>query len=68
MQVKGQGFFKKTEPELTFPRYMVMSQNHYKPSWGTKHYRRLKNIVVYMEWVPNLREVQEHQEVRRSPR
>lgn len=30
-QVKGQGTWRKTQPKLDFPNYVLLSQNHYKP-------------------------------------
>ena len=36
-----------------FPPYMFLSQNHYVVGWGLKTHRRLKNIIVLMEWIPS---------------
>ena len=37
---------------LTFPRYLNLSANYYNPSWWREP-RRLKNVIMLMEWVPN---------------
>lgn len=38
---------------LKFPEYMLISKNHFKPKWLKTH-RRLKNVIVNMEWVPDI--------------
>jgi Ca2+-binding EF-hand superfamily protein len=41
-----------TQPiSLEFPSYMYMSKNYYEPGWFKTH-RRLKNIIVVMEFAP----------------
>ena len=30
---------------------MLMSRNHYERSWSLKAFRRLKNVIVTMDWV-----------------
>lgn len=45
---------------LDFPDYLNMSRNYYEPSWSMKTHRRLKNVIVTMDFVPSkaaLREV-----------
>jgi hypothetical protein len=37
---------------LPFPPYMLMSDNHYATRWWSKSHRRLKNVIVVMEWIP----------------
>jgi Ca2+-binding EF-hand superfamily protein len=45
---------------MNFPPYLLMSPNFYKQSWNsTNVHRRLKNVIVIMEWVPNLSKMQE---------
>ena len=45
---------------LNFPEYMLVSRNYYERGWGLKTHRRLKNVIVVMDFAPskaNLREV-----------
>lgn len=39
---------------LVFPKAMHMSRNHYKRSWSLKTFRRIKNVIVLMDWVPDV--------------
>ena len=42
----------RTKPKpLVFPKYMMMSRNHYNRTWSLKAFRRLKNVIVTMDWV-----------------
>lgn len=38
---------------LPFPSFMLMSENYYKPSWSLNTHRRLKNVIIVMEWIPD---------------
>ena len=39
---------------LRFPEYLMVSSNHYHMQWTMdKTLRRLKNVIVVMEWSPN---------------
>ena len=38
--------------QLAFPPYLYLSANYYNPAWWREP-RRLKNIIMMMEWVPN---------------
>lgn len=56
--VKNYTFSKSISME--FPDYVYMSNNYYDRSWSLKTHRRLKNVIVTMDFVPskaNLREV-----------
>ena len=44
---------------LQFPEYMYISKNYYDKSWGTKTHRRLKNVIVTMDFVPSRAALQE---------
>lgn len=33
---------------------MHVSRNHYKQSWSFKTFRRIKNVIVLMDWVPDV--------------
>lgn len=45
---------------LNFPAYLLMSPNFHKQQWNsTNVHRRLKNVIVVMEWIPNLSKMQE---------
>jgi Ca2+-binding EF-hand superfamily protein len=37
---------------LEFPDYLYMSNNYYDKSWSFKTHRRLKNVIVTMDFVP----------------
>lgn len=39
---------------LAFPSDLWVSSNHYKQSWSLNTFRRLKNVLVVMEWVPDI--------------
>ena len=39
---------------LAFPSYCLVSKNHLNTSWSLKTYRRLKNVMVVLEWIPSL--------------
>jgi hypothetical protein len=47
-------FKKILSPQgLTFPDYLLVSSNHYHMQWTMdKTLRRLKNVIVVMEWSP----------------
>ena len=56
--VKNYSFSKSLSVE--FPDFMHMSNNYYDKSWSLKTHRRLKNVIVTMDFVPSkaaLREV-----------
>lgn len=45
---------------LDFPDYLLISNNYYERKWSTKTHRRLKNIIITMDFVPSkdaLREI-----------
>jgi len=45
---------------LNFPAYLLMSPNFHKPGWNqTNVHRRLKNVIVVLEWIPNLSKMAE---------
>ena len=31
---------------------MLVSRNHYAHSWGLSTFRRLKNVICVLDWVP----------------
>tara|TARA_R110002050_G_scaffold169212_2_gene300944 strand:- start:111 stop:707 length:597 start_codon:yes stop_codon:yes gene_type:complete len=39
---------------IAFPRYLYVSQNFYKTKWSFNTYRRLKNVIVILDWIPDL--------------
>lgn len=39
---------------IVFPKAMHVSRNHYKKSWSLKTFRRIKNVIVLMDWVPDV--------------
>ena len=38
---------------LPFPLYLWMSRNHYHRGWSLKSLRRIKNVIIALEWVPD---------------
>ena len=44
---------------LDFPEYTLLSKNHYDPSWSMKTHRRLKNVIVVMDFAPSKAGLQE---------
>ena len=38
---------------LHFPESLYLSENYYRKEWTTNSHRRLKNVIVTMEWVPD---------------
>ena len=44
---------KERPQPIRFPEYMFMSKNHFKPKWSANTKRRLKNVIVVMEYVPD---------------
>ena len=47
---------KRPSP-IEFPDYIRVSCNNFNPSWSfsLKTYRRLKNVVCFMEWIPEMK-------------
>jgi hypothetical protein len=43
----------KAPKGLVSPGYMLVSRNHYHLGWSQKTYRRLKNVVAVMEYLPD---------------
>lgn len=45
-----------TADALHFPEYLLYSQNyfHTKWAWGLKNHRKLKNVIVVLEYVPDV--------------
>ena len=50
-KVKNYVYSKATS--LKFPGFLLFSKNHYEPGWGLKTNRRLKNVIVYMDFTPS---------------
>ena len=47
-------FKSSTSTTLDFPSFTLVSNNHYKAEWSlTKTLRRLKNVIVVLEWHPS---------------
>jgi len=44
---------------IKFPDYLYMSHNYYEKGWGLKTHRRLKNVIVIMEFCPSKSMLQE---------
>jgi hypothetical protein len=73
-EVSRQGFFpcsqfniktwKGTSPTLPFPTFLLMSRNHYNPTWSLKSLRRLKSVIALVEWIPAEEQLEFSSEVR----
>jgi Ca2+-binding EF-hand superfamily protein len=44
---------------LEFPDYLLISRNYYEKKWGLTTHRRLKNVIVTMDFVPSKSAVRE---------
>jgi hypothetical protein len=44
----------KLPSPINFPEYMAVSNNYYKSGWSLNTHRRVKNVIVWMEWIPSL--------------
>ena len=47
---KGVG---KTTAPLAFPDYLYLSKNYFREGWALNGHRRLKNLTVVLDWVPD---------------
>jgi Ca2+-binding EF-hand superfamily protein len=45
--------------KLEFPDYLLISRNYYEKQWSLKTHRRLKNIIVTMDFVPSKQAIRE---------
>ena len=37
-----------------FPEYLTVSSNYYRRGWSMKFHRRLKNVIMTMDWIPSV--------------
>jgi Ca2+-binding EF-hand superfamily protein len=44
---------------LKFPDYLLVSKNYYEKLWSMKTHRRLKNVIVTMDFVPSQKALRE---------
>ena len=49
---------------VAFPSYLQLSSNYYQHSWWNVAHRRLKNVTMVMEWVPDPAALEEVQQLR----
>eukprot|EP00928_Gymnodinium_smaydae_P064899 TRINITY_DN48130_c0_g1_i1.p1 TRINITY_DN48130_c0_g1~~TRINITY_DN48130_c0_g1_i1.p1 ORF type:complete len:1108 (+),score=142.18 TRINITY_DN48130_c0_g1_i1:88-3324(+) len=42
------------EPLEGLPSYTFLSENHYRRSWSLTGKRRLRNVICFLEWVPDV--------------
>jgi hypothetical protein len=42
-----------TTPALAFPSYLHLSRNYFRQGWAFNSHRRLKNLIIVMDWVPD---------------
>ena len=47
---KGVG---KTTAPLDFPGYLFLSKNYFREGWALNGHRRLKNLTIVLDWVPD---------------
>uniref|UniRef100_A0A6V2M4H7 ubiquitinyl hydrolase 1 n=1 Tax=Ditylum brightwellii TaxID=49249 RepID=A0A6V2M4H7_9STRA len=56
-----------TKPvSLEFPEYMYLSNNYFEKGWGFKTHRRLKNVIVVMDFVPSKSAIREIADVGKA--
>ena len=55
------GLREGAQPALAFPPYLLMSENHFHRVWTLTAHRRLKNVVVVLEWLPDVESMQVNQ-------
>ena len=53
------GFKDGARPSVAFHPYLLMSENHFHRVWTLTSHRRLKNVVVLLEWLPDVDKVKE---------
>ena len=41
-------------PTLSFPDYLHLSKNYFRLGWSLNSHRRLKNLIIVMDWVPDM--------------
>jgi len=46
-----------SDPLKQLPHYMCFSENYYRKSWRFSSVRRLKNIICFLEWVPDVQQL-----------
>jgi len=44
---------KSCDPLVGLPGFVMMSENLYRRTWRFTSVRRLKNVICFLEWVPN---------------
>lgn len=44
---------------MEFPDYLLVSKNYYEKMWASKTHRRLKNVIVTMDFIPSKSAVKE---------
>jgi Ca2+-binding EF-hand superfamily protein len=45
--------FKLPKP-IKFPPTLLLSQNYFKTGWSFNTYRRIRNVIMVMDWVPDV--------------
>lgn len=43
----------KSPAPIIFPPEMLYSHNYFHPQWSLSSHRRVKNVIVVMEWIPD---------------
>ena len=46
--------FTQLPKPVEFPEYLLVSPNYFYRGWSLNTHRRLKNVIVVMEWVPSV--------------
>ena len=45
---------RKTQPKLSFPKFVLITDNFFRPSWIGLGDRRLKNAILFAYWTPSI--------------
>jgi len=43
----------RTTAPLAFPEYLQLSKNYFRQGWALNSHRRLKNLTIVLDWVPD---------------
>jgi Ca2+-binding EF-hand superfamily protein len=46
--------FKSGGKNIQFPGYLSVSNNYFRKMWAFTSYRRIKNVIIVMDWIPDL--------------
>eukprot|EP01012_Entosiphon_sulcatum_P004402 TRINITY_DN11719_c0_g1_i1.p1 TRINITY_DN11719_c0_g1~~TRINITY_DN11719_c0_g1_i1.p1 ORF type:complete len:3283 (+),score=530.28 TRINITY_DN11719_c0_g1_i1:870-9851(+) len=47
----------KRPTTMPFPPFLLLSNNYFSKAWSVKSLRRIKNVIILLEWVPDWNEL-----------